>query len=1387
MTGDMMFENQAESGLKSFGDFWRFVLRRGLARTLLFWFLALALIPLTIVSLISYRDARRSLSDEVTKNLWAVSQIKADFIEFHFNRWIIDLNEQAERTSNVRFLESLKKALADSNKQSHDFVKSYKWAQIVDEYSSDLRTFQKAYGYYDVFLIDLDGNILFSLAEEGELGTNLSQSPYSNTLFARAVEKALETGRPVFSDFELYEPSGGIVAGFIASVLVDDLGEKLGVIAFQIPNDLINTAMSKREGLGLTGQTYLIGQDLILRTLRTVGREGSVLKEKIETTQSAKWYREHISGEGKEIDNKSDVITYPGPDGREVLGIHRNVDIAGLKSAVIVEIETSEAFAAADDLGVMVIVLLAATGLAVFLLALILARRIVYPLRKLSTAAGLVSRGDLNQDIQIATKNEIGELAENFNSMIGSLRTTAGENETQAWFKNGESGLNDQMRGEHDMADLCRNIVTYLANYLNAQVGAIFIADNGTKLQLLGSYAFQKRKGMANVFKYGEGLVGQAALEKKSILVTHVPGDYMAVSSGLGETPPQNILVFPFLYENEVKGVLELGSLNEFSDLDQDFLTQVAQNIAIAVNAEINRQRMRELLEQTQVQTGELRAREEELSENNKVLGKQAEDLRESETRLKEQQVELEESNQALQAQQEELRAINEEMEEKSEALERSSEETQVKNRELNLARSEIEQKAEDLELTSRYKSEFLANMSHELRTPLNSLLILSNLLKDNKDGNLDEKQVEFARTIHGSGTDLLHLINEILDLSKIESGKMEVSPETLDLADIIEELRQKFSQTAKEKGLSLILELAEIESGTFNSDRQKLIQILSNLLSNSLKFTEQGSVTVEIKTADQTTGFLSSGKNQGKTLAFVVSDTGIGIPPEKQKMIFEAFQQADGTTRRKYGGTGLGLSISRELTKLLGGELKLKSDQGLGSEFILLLPWEAGIPGQERIQASPLIGRPVAEVPVEDPVLISVMGPQVGIQSQDIEEVFDDRRKLKAGERSMLIIEDDPKFAGILCDLARERGFKSLIAGDGETGLHFADYYKPSGIILDVGLPGLNGWAVMERLKDNLDTRHIPVHFISAVDRTSEALRSGAIGYMTKPVDIEGINEAFSKIENVIDRPVKDMLIVEDDEVQRTSIAELIGNGDVKITMAADGREARALLKSKTFDCVILDLKLPDTSGSELLEFIRQDNRIFQTPVIVYTGKELTDEERATLDEYAERMIIKGRMSPERLLDDTALFLHRVAANLPEDKRRVIRMLHDPESLLKGKTVLLVDDDMRNLYALSHVLQEKEMKIVMAKNGKEGLERLKETPEIDAVIMDIMMPVMDGYEAMREIRKQKRFRDLPIITLTAKAMKGDRGKCIEAGASDYLAKPVDPAKLMSMLRVWLY
>jgi CheY-like chemotaxis protein/signal transduction histidine kinase len=832
---------------------------------------------------------------------------------------------------------------------------------------------------------------------------------------------------------------------------------------------------------------------------------------------------------------------------------------------------------------------------------------------------------------------------------------------------------------------------------------------------------------------------------------------------------PRNVVVQPLLYDNKLLGVIELASKEVLDDQNLDFLISVSENIAISINSARSRQKVNDLLLQTQNQAEELRQQQEELRVSNEELEEQTRALKQSEKEL--------------QTQQEELRVINEELEEKTHSLEIQKKEITIKNNELSKAKEEVEIKASELEITSKYKSEFLANMSHELRTPLNSLLILSKNLMQNKKGNLTEDQLESVEIIRKSGDDLLNLINEILDLSKIESGKMSLHVENIKVEDLASNIRRTFGHVIEEKGLKLNVEVGETLPEYISTDIQRIEQVIKNLVSNAIKFTVQGTISVSFKPTPHEIQFFRSGLTHKNSFMLSVKDTGIGIPKEKQQIIFEAFQQVDGSTSRNYGGTGLGLSITKEIAKLFGGEIHLESQPGSGSTFKVFLPLNFNDSASNEN---------VVPKEAPKPVIQSVLKPVVDeklVQLADLQssKVGDDRNNFSSGDRTILIVEDDENFAKILKKQCHEKGFKFLYAASGEAGLMMAEKYLPNAMILDIKLPGIDGITVLDRIKENSKIRHIPVHMMSALEETIDVFQKGAIGYLTKPISPEKLDDAFTKMEDFINHKVKDLLIIEDDDTMRNQIIEVIGREEVSPTGVSSGEEAIEMLRLIKFDCIVMDLGLPDMTGFELLKKLEAEHKQDLPPVIIYTGKELTQEENAELKKHTDSIIIKGVKSEERLLDETALFLHRVVDNLPKDKQQIISSLHDKDAIFRGKKVLIVDDDMRNLFALSKVLDDKGMIVIEAENGKVALEKLEKESDIDIVLMDIMMPIMDGYETMRQVRLKKEFKNLPIIALTAKAMKDDHERCIKAGANDYLTKPLDIDKLVSLMNLWLY
>jgi CheY-like chemotaxis protein/HAMP domain-containing protein len=970
-----------------------------------------------------------------------------------------------------------------------------------------------------------------------------------------------------------------------------------------------------------------------------------------------------------------------------------------------------------------------------------LAGNLTGQVRAIRDVATAVIQGDLTRSITVEARGEIAQLKDTVNQMIRTLAETTKVNQEQDWLKTNVARFTRMLQGQRDLLTVARQILNELAPLVSAHHGAFYMTeadDEGPVLKLFASYAYQERKAVSNAWRFGEGLVGQAALEGKRIVVASVPPDYIQITSALGEAPPHAIVVVPILFEGEVKGVIELASFERFSGIQLAFLDQMLESLGIVIATIEATMRTDELLRQSQSLTEELRS------------------------------------------QQEELQQTNEELEEKAIQLTEQKAEVEKKNKQVELARQELEEKAEQLALTSKYKSQFLANMSHELRTPLNSLLILSRQLADNAEGNLSHKQIRYADTIRQAGTDLMTLINEILDLAKIESGTMAVEIGQVRFVNLRDYVDQTFRQVAEEKGLAFTIELAGDLPASIDTDDMRLRQVLRNLLSNAIKFTERGRVQLRIYRAAP------------EVVAFSVSDTGIGIPKEKQRLIFEAFQQADGSTSRKYGGTGLGLAISREIAGLLGGDLRVESVMGQGSAFTLLLPTTYAPQSREsradsralqaRIAPPPLADHTPA--PAEAPVMAEPAEPQVTHLPRSVP---DDYERLEPGDRVLLVIEDDSAFAAMLLELGRQCGFKGVVAITGTQGLELARTIKPDAISLDLRLPDLDGWVLLDRIKHDPATRHIPVQVMSGLDEELHSRQSGALGFVHKPASEEVIRDSLTAIRAFAEKRVKQLLVVEDDPLQSQAITDLVGDADVSTTTVASAESALQSLASSEYDCMVVDLRLPGMSGFELIERIKSDPRHRRLPVIVYTGRDLTEEDRARLHGLAQTVIVKDVTTMERLLDETALFLHRVEANLPERKQRVLRRLAKSDPQLAERNVLVVDDDLRNIFALTSLLEGHKMHVQYAENGRRALAKLEENPRIDVVLMDIMMPEMDGYEALRKIREQDRWRGLPVIALTAKAMKGDREKCLEAGASDYITKPVDADQLLSLLRVWLY
>ena len=984
-----------------------------------------------------------------------------------------------------------------------------------------------------------------------------------------------------------------------------------------------------------------------------------------------------------------------------------------------------------------------------------LAANLTNQMRAIGEVATAVTRGDLSRSIQVEARGEVSYLKDNINEMIRNLKETTQKNAQQDWLKTNLARFTRLLQGQRDLQAVTKLILSELAPLVSAHHGVFYMMDSqetDARLRMIASYGYRSSRKLPTSFLPGEGLVGQCALEKTRIWLTDVPRDYIVVSSGLGSAPPNNIVVLPILFEQQVKAVIEIASLDRFTETHLSFLDQLMESIGVVLNTIEANSRTESLLTQSQSLAQELQQTNQELGEKARLLS--------------EQNIEVER-----------------------------------KNREVEQAKLALEEKATQLALSSKYKSEFLANMSHELRTPLNSLLILAQQLSDNPEGNLSGKQVEFAKTIYGSGSDLLTLINDILDLSKIESGTVTLDVSEYRFSNLRNYVDRTFRHMAEAKHLGFQVELAENLPTAVMTDTTRLQQVLKNLLSNAFKFTSHGQVSLGISLV--TSGWTADHPNlehADAVLAFSVYDTGVGIPADKLQLIFEAFQQADGSTARKYGGTGLGLSISRELARLLGGEIRVESTVNVGSVFTLYLPYNrAGFINYEQArQPQPARLAPPLNVPAP---LVPVLQENSEVSTLELTadlldpsgavveyaSVLDDRGLVTPGDPSVLIVEDDERFAKVVLEFAREKNFKAIVTHRGDSTLSLARDYLPSAILLDLDLPDIDGFTVLDRLKRDPSTRHIPVHVMSSLRERERALRQGAISYINKPVEREALNEEFKRIQKFLMGGKRSLLVVEDDPAQRDAIVSLIGNNDIHMVTVDHGAAALEALQSSHFDCMVLDLTLPDISGFDLLEQIARYERLRDLPIVIYTAQELTRKEVTKLKRFAKTIVIKDARSPERLLDETALFLHRSQASLPETQRRMLEEIHALDSGLAGRKVLIVDDDLRNIFALSTLLERQQMQVLFAENGRDGIEVLEKDPGIEIVLMDIMMPEMDGYDTMRAIRRIPKFRSLPIITLTAKAMKGDRDKCIAAGASDYITKPVDVAQLLSMMRVWLH
>lgn len=974
-------------------------------------------------------------------------------------------------------------------------------------------------------------------------------------------------------------------------------------------------------------------------------------------------------------------------------------------------------------------------------------REITARLNAIEGVAGEISSGNYKITVSDEGEDALGSIAGSLNAMAASLDRSFTDLSEREWLQSGIAGLNNVVLSDHDMASLTHAALNFIVEYSGSQAGAFYLQNGEGLLALKAAYALPQRH-RREYLAPGEGLAGQAARELQVLEVKGLSENDYTLSYVAGEIKPRNLIAIPVLFNRELKGVMELAAMTDFIDNKKAFLTAAAFNVGIVIHTVQNRQRVQELLEETQSQAEELQTQQSELENINAELEAQAEKLQASEEELK--------------VQQEELQQANQELEERSRLLEEKNEMILERN-------LEIQQKAEELAVSTRYKSEFLANMSHELRTPLNSILLLSRLLSENHEQNLSSDQIDYANVIQSSGKGLLSLIDEILDLSKIEAGKMELEYSQVDLAALSDELRGMFAPLAKHKGIAFGISLAGNLPAAIETDRMRLEQILRNLLSNALKFTKTGSVDLAITS------------NQG-WITFAVTDTGIGIPKEKHRTIFEAFQQADGSTRRQYGGTGLGLSISRELAKLLGGEIRLQSEEGKGSEFSLLLPENKAIPATQ------------AEQPVSgEDLRTNLPAPPGDDPKKYINPVIppapaDDRENIVPGhDKVILIVEDDTAFALSLLEYTRQKGYKGIIAVRGDEAADLARHFKPIGILLDIQLPVKSGWEVMDELKADPLTRPIPVHMMSSFQSRMKSLSKGAVDFISKPVAFEKLGEMFARIEEALSRHPKKVMIVEENARHAQALAYFLKQYDINSEIRNSVGAGIDSLREREVNCVILDMDMPEQRSYDTLEAVKKTPGLENIPIIIFTGKSLSHIEEMRIRQYADSIVIKTAHSYQRILDEVSLFLHLVEENKKDAKPARYQRMGELEEVLRDKTILVADDDVRNIFSLTKSLENYGVNVISAVDGQDALQQLEAHRKVDLVLMDMMMPEMDGYESTRRIRAIPKYRNLPIIAVTAKAMAGDRSKCIAAGASDYITKPVDVDQLISLLRVWLY
>ncbi|MBF0629926.1 MAG: response regulator [Magnetococcales bacterium] len=1288
----------------------QFLFQPSLRHKLAIAFLLVGLIPLIIGAWMGGKVIERSLIDQAGEQLKTVLALKsAQLVDFFSDR-----REELDFAINDPDVIAATGTFSKIFSQNIDPINTHEWIAAEKALGGWFERYLKLNHYYDILLLDIQGNVIFSVRHEKDLGQNAVHGTLGQTPLSKVFQRGLQG--VVVQDFESYIPSGNQSFVFIAGPIYRE-GQLQGVMVTQVSRERLNTIMAFHHGLGQTGETYLVG-----RANNRIGFRNDRFGKGVAADQEIMDHHAILA-----LNGEDGMAMEINPQGGKIIKVYAQIPLPSLNWAIMATKDLQEILSPKDSLLNILLMEALGTALVVLIAAWSVARLFSLPVVHLTAVAKRLELGEWSARANPGSEDELGRMAGTFNRMAQRF-------ETSLWIKSQSNALLQSLQSANTMSQFADRLMSTLTPLMNAEHGCVHLLNrHDGRYELAGPMCFFEHNQDAVGFFPGEGLVGLTAKEQKTRIIERVHKEQVRLRGGLADITPLCLMFHPIVLEGKTLAVLEFAGNTTFGETSRDLLHEVSTLIALTLDNLHVKVDLEHLLEQSQRYRTELEAQAEELNVQKRIL---------------------EHNN-------EELIQQGRELEQQQDALSASNEELEQKNRELEQQTEELEQQAEALEKTrlraekiSQYKTEFLANMSHELRTPLNSLLILARGFAENRDGNLTGEQRQAAEIIHASGVELLQLINGILDLSKIEAGGLQWMVEKIDLHALLRDLETRFQSEARAKSLEFKVVMAPNTRHFFHSDRDKLLRILLNFLANAFKFTRKGSVVLELATTEES--------DAQTWLKVTVRDTGIGIPPARQEEIFEAFQQGDGSITREFGGTGLGLAIAKRMAHFLGGAIQLQSVEHQGSAFTIRIPEVASAPSPKSLV--PADPPPPFTPPVTETVALQEDRPPPPV----------------------LIIEDDTDFSRILGNMARERGFTPHMAHSGEEGLAMARQIHPSGILLDLGLPDMDGWQVMDQLKASPATREIPVHIVSAREDGGEGISRGAVGVLTKPVTKEELFHAFDLMGTAFHTQRMRLLLVEDNPHARTAIISLLKEHPLDITQVASGQEAKAMLEQQPFHGMILDLNLPDISGFDLLEQLHQGRDTLPVPVIIHSGRDLTSEEYARLKCHTNAIVTKSHRSEERLLDEVVLFLHRVLDDLPHAMRARTRMAHPhQEEIFKGKRLLLVEDDVRSAFATGKNLEHEGIRVQMVANGQKALETLEKDDNFDAILMDIMMPVMDGLEATRRIRQSPGMKDLPIIALTAKAMNDDRERCLAAGASDYLTKPVDMDRLLAMLKVW--